>query len=116
MPNEFHNVEESLKKFLLNAVSDNYNARNTNMAKYNNLKIFIQPAKFSSPHFCVTIGISEGVFDLATGDKISGGLGTDERLIRRWLDRSFVRDDLRSAWKKVKKHKSKSVIDEDYDD
>ena len=34
-----------LKKFLLDSLNDSYNAKNTNFTKYNNLKIFILPAK-----------------------------------------------------------------------
>lgn len=103
MPSEFHNLEESLKKFLLDALSDSYNIKNANMPKYNNLRLFVLPSKNRKPHFCLRIGISEAMFDLESTEKISGGLGSDERLVRRWMDKIFVLSDLRAAWERQKK-------------
>ena len=111
MSNEFHNLEEALKKFLIDASSDSYNAKNTNFGKFNNLKLFISPAKNPRPHFCVRIGISEAMFSLDTKSKMSGGLGNSERLVRRWMDRAMVVYDLKQAW--TVQHKIKATIDND---
>lgn len=105
MYSEFHSQEESLKAFLAEAQSDRHNSRNANLYKYNNLKIYIDPQKFADPHFIIRIGISESVYDFATGDKIKGGLGADERYVRRWIARYLEKMDMPTVWKEAKKVK-----------
>ena len=117
MASDFHSFEVSLKEYLTDAQNDRYNSRNTNLYKYNNLKILMEPRKHSTPHFIIRIGISEAVYDLEKAEKISGGLGSDERIIRRWLDRNFKNMNIESIWKKA--CKPKTVVmkkDSDYDD
>lgn len=116
MTSEFHTLEESLKQFLIDAQSDNYNSRNTNFHKYNNLKIYANPAKNQTPHFIVRIGISEAMYDIAKREKLDGGLGSDERLVRRWIDRMAERFDISSIWASATKTKVISTNEEDDDD
>lgn len=108
---EFHAMEESLKDFLCEAQSDNHNSRTANFYKYNNLKVFMDPNKSKLPHFIVRIGISEAMFDIAKGEKLSGGLGPDEKLVYRWVARNLDRIDFGSVWKKTIKPKIVSVKD-----
>ena len=115
MSHEFHNLEESLKDFLINAQADSYNSHNANLYKYNNLKICMEPQKNITPHFIIRIGISESMYDIAKGEKISGGLGSDERYIRRWIDRNLSRFDLETIWTKENKFKI-VTMKEDIDD
>ena len=115
MPAEFHYLEESLKEFLTESQKDSYNARSTNFYKYNNLKVYMEPGQSKTPHFIVRIGISEATYNLNTGEKISGGLGSDERLIRRWFDKSVIKSDLSIAWGKSKKIKKVTLKEEDDD-
>lgn len=109
----FHQMEESLKEFLNEAQNDSYNSRNANLYKYNNLKIYMDPNKNSTPHFVIRVGISESVYDIEKGEKISGGLGSDERLIRRWFDKNASKFDFKSAWKTESKPKTVSMRAED---
>lgn len=109
---EFHSMEESLKDFLCDAQSDNHNSRNANLYKYNNLKVFMDPSKNKTPHFIVRIGISEAMFDIMKGEKITGGLGPDEKLVYRWIARNIDRIDFGTVWKKNAKPKSVSMRDE----
>lgn len=114
---EFHTLEESLKTFLTESQSDSYNSSNANFYKYHNLKIYMDPKKSRTPHFIIRIGISEAMYNLEKGEKISGGLGTDERLIRRWLDRNLSKFNLNFLWNrstKVKPVTMKEDIEEDY--
>ncbi len=113
---ELHNLEESLKDFLVETQNDSYNSRNANFYKYNNLKVFMEPKRDKTPHFIVRIGISEAMYNIETGDKISGGLGSDERLIRRWIEKTFVKSDLTSAWSKSNKVKTASMRNTDDED
>ncbi len=96
---EFHYLEESLKDFLANEQKDAHNSASSNAYKYNNLKITMNPERFSSAHFIVTLGISECVFSLDGGKKISGGLGVDERYVHRWLERANILENLTQKWK-----------------
>ena len=116
MSAEFHTLEESLKEFLTESQNDNYNARNTNFHKYNNLKIFMSPGLNKTPHFIVRIGISEAMYDMSSGERLSGGLGADERLIRRWLDKGSTRSKLTTAWGQSQKAKTVSMRDDIDDD
>lgn len=111
---ELHTLEESLKAFLLELQSDSYNSPGANFYKYNNLKIYMDPKKSKTPHFIIRIGISEAMYNMQ-GEKISGGLGTDERLVRRWLDRNFSKMNLGFIWTRANKIKPvtmKEDIDE----
>lgn len=102
---EFHRMEESLKDFLTDMQSDVYNSRNANLYRYNNLKVFMDPSKNKMPHFIIRIGISEAMFDIVKGEKISGGLGSDEKLVRRWINRNMDKWDLGIVWKVMIKPK-----------
>lgn len=115
MSSEFHILEESLKEFLINAQSDSYNSRNISLPKYNNLKIYMDSNQNRTPHFIVRIGISEAMYNIMNSEKINGGLGSDERYIRRWMDRTSIRSDLQGLWKKNQKVKPVTVT-EDPDD
>jgi hypothetical protein len=42
------------------------------------------------PHVIVTIGISEAIYNIKEGTKTEGGLGPDERYVRKWLGNSTV--------------------------
>lgn len=112
MANEFHNLEENLKAFLAEEQSDSYNTRSANLYKYNNLKIFVSPLKNSKPHFIIRIGISEAMYDIGTGNKLSGGLGRDERVIRRWLERGYIKGDLEQAWQLAKSSSNLTLKEE----
>lgn len=115
MSSEFHSLEESLKEFLVEAQNDSYNSRNANLYKYNNLKILMDPQKSKVPHFIIRIGISESMYDIVKGEKISGGLGSDERYIRRWIGRNLSKFDLGNVWLRSIKFKP-VTMKEDIDD
>lgn len=111
MSNELHRLEESLKAFLSGGRNSRNNSSNTH--KYNNLKILIEPSKYNTPNFIVRTGFSEAMYIIQTGEKVSGGLGSDERLVRRWIEGTFVKSDLNEAWDKAKKNKATSALDND---
>lgn len=113
----FHFLEESLKHFLTDAHSDDPNASPAAILyKYNNLKIYMDPKKNAVPHLIIRIGISEAIFDLRNWEKISGGLGSDERLIRRWFDRSMDNFDFSSTWRDVNRPKRVTMTESEYED
>jgi len=103
MPAEFHGLEESLKEFLVEANNDSYNSKSVNLHKYNNLKVYMDLKKTRNPHFIVRVGISESVYNLGNCEKISGGLGTDERYIYRWFEKTSTTTALQEAWRQAQK-------------
>lgn len=103
MVDNFHSMEESLKEFLSDEQSDGYNSKSANFYKYNNLKLYIDPHKCNIPHFIIRIGISEAVYNASSGEKISGGLGPDERFIRHWIEKNLYKIDMTAAWKDANK-------------
>ena len=112
----FHFMEESLKNFLIESQDDNYTSRNATLYKYNNLKVYMDPKKSSTPHIIIRIGISEVMYDIISWEKISGGLGTDERLIKRWFDRNLENLDFQVNWRDVNRSKQVTMSDNDMDD
>lgn len=114
MYEEFHSFEESLKEFLTISQTDKYSSHNANLYKYNNLRIYMDPAKNKIPHFIIRIGISEATYEIEDGEKISGSLGSDEREVRRWIDRNLSLMNLKMNWIKSKKVKP-VIMKEDLD-
>ena len=47
----FKDMEDSLKNFMVQEQSDAHNIKSVNMAKYNNIKIWMDLNKYVQPHF-----------------------------------------------------------------
>ena len=94
----FKDMEDSLKSFIIQEQSDAHNAKSINIAKYNNIKIWMDTQKYAQPHFFVRISISEAVFNLADCSKINGGLGYEERFIIKWFGRMGIKEKLHELW------------------
>ncbi len=107
--NSFKDLEDSLKKFMLDEQSDAHNVRNVSIAKYNNLKVSMDASKYQIPHFIIRITISEAVFSLADCAKINGGLGYDERFVIKWFGRMGIKDKLRELWNTASEQKEDKV-------
>ncbi len=101
----FKDMEDSLKNFIIQEQSDAHNVRTTNMAKYNNIKMWMDPAKYNQPHFFIRISISEAVFNLADCSKINGGLGYEERFIIKWFGRMGIKEKLIELWNNAEKNR-----------
>lgn len=94
----FKDLEDSLKNFIIQEQSDAHNVRTANIAKYNNLKIWMDLTKYPMPHFFVRISISEAVFTLNDCMKLNGGLGYEERFVYKWFGRIGTKDKLKELW------------------
>ena len=94
----FKDLEDSLKKFMIEEQADAHNVRNMNVTKYNNMRIWMDPGKYQQAHFFVRISISEAVFTIADCQKLNGGLGYEERLVIKWFGRMGIKDKLRELW------------------
>ena len=101
----FKDMEDSLKSFIIQEQSDAHNVKTVNTAKYNNIKIFMDPSKNVTPHIVIRISISEAIFALEGFNKINGGLGYEERLVLKWFGRYGVKDKLMELWNFAEKNK-----------
>lgn len=112
----FHFLEESLKHYLTEAQSNSDIPHAAILYKYNNLKIYMDPKTNSTPHIIIRIGISEAIYDIRTWTKISGGLGTDEGIIKRWFDRNMDNFDFIGNWRNANRPKTVSMRESEYED
>ena len=99
----FKDLEDNFKNFLINEQSDAHNIKTFNAAKYNNLKIWMDPSKNAQGHFFVRISISEASFALNDCTKINGGLGYEERFVYKWFGRMGIKSKLRELWNSSEK-------------
>ena len=95
----FKDMEDSLKSYMIQEQSDAHNVRTANVAKYNNIKIWVDMSKYQQPHFFVRISISEAVFAVEDCMKLNGGLGYEERFVYKWFGRIGIKDKLKELWK-----------------
>ena len=101
----FKDMEDSLKNFMIQEQSDAHNVKTVNIAKYNNIKIWMDLSKYVQPHFFVRVSISEAVFALSDCSKINGGLGYEERFIIKWFGRMGIKEKLTELWNNAEKNK-----------
>lgn len=88
--------ENSLRDYLIDTQSDSYNEQNKIRHVYNNLKVCMNPKKFSTPHFIVSVGISSACYSLETLEKLDGSMGNHERFILRWASRPNINGELKN--------------------
>ena len=98
----FKEMEDSLKNFMIQEQSDAHNIKTANLAKYNNIKIWMDPSKNVMPHIFIRISISEACFSLGDFSKINGGLGYEERFVIKWFGRYGVKENLLELWNSSK--------------
>ena len=101
----FKEMEDSLKNFMIQEQSDAHNIKTANLAKYNNIKIWMDPSKNVMPHIFIRISISEACFSLGDFSKINGGLGYEERFVIKWFGRYGVKEKLADLWNSAEKVK-----------
>ena len=102
----FKECEDALKAFIVSEQQDAHHVKSMNVAKYNNIKIWMDAAKNQTPHVYIRISISEAVFTLDGFNKLNGGLGYEERLVLKWFGRYGVKDKLMELWNSAEKSES----------
>lgn len=101
----FKDIEDSLKNFVIQEQSDAHNAKSVNTAKYNNIKVWMDPAKNPIPHINIRISISEASYSLNDFSKLNGGLGYEERFVLKWFGRFGIKEKLIELWSFADKQK-----------
>lgn len=94
----YKDMEDSLKNFIIQEQSDAHNIKTANLAKYNNMKLWMDAKKNQIPHVNIRISISEASFSLNDFTKLNGGLGYEERIVLKWFGRYGVKDKLLELW------------------
>ena len=89
-------LANKLQAFIIEQQVDPHNLRQLSVHRYNNLKLKI--AQLSYPNIIVCIGISETTYNLEDGSKVDGGLGQDERYVRKWLGRNSILKELKELY------------------
>lgn len=95
--------ENSLRDYLVNAQQDSYHGAGKIEYRYNNLKVYMEPKKNKTPHFYVSLSISEACYMINPVEKLSGSMGTDERFIVMWANRPNINGELRKHWAYLQK-------------
>lgn len=98
-------MEDSLKSFIIQEQSDAHNVKSVNTAKYNNIKIWMDPSKNPLPHVIIRISISQAEYTLSDFSKINGGLGYEERFVLKWFGRYGIKEKLTELWGSAEKNK-----------
>lgn len=95
MVSTLNEMANKLQAFIIDIQSDAHNstAANLNVSKYNNLKLSMDET-IRYPHIIIRIGISGATFSLKDGVRMEGGLGSDEKYVRKWLGHNTVSSDL----------------------
>lgn len=99
MTKSFNELAGELKTFIIDEHSNYKGLKNVSVQRYNNLKIGMNAAMHATPHIIVRIGMSEAVYTLPNGTRLTGGLGMDERYVIKWFGKSGVIEELESHWK-----------------
>lgn len=100
--NSISKFSNSLVEFLINSLTDKHGNARAVAQKYNNLKVYMDPAKITTPHFFVSVGISEACFAIEDGKKLDGSLGYEDGYVVRWAGRSNIHNELEAFWKALK--------------
>ena len=92
----------SLKDYLINAMSNKVNDIRSLEQRYNNMKVFMDPSAIDEPHFYVSVGISEVCFSIKTQTKIDGSVGMEDIYVKRWAERHNIHMELEKFYKDLK--------------
>lgn len=114
--------ENSLKDYLISSQAGHYGEVKQYSYKYNNLKFYMNPERYSEAHFFVQIGISEACYSIEGGNKLDGGLGREDRLVMKWCGRYNIHRELITCWERIKQRyldeleAAQEMADEEFDE
>ena len=110
MPESIKVFENSLRDYLINAQSDSYNTAQKIQYRYNNLKVYMEPKKNRTPHFCVTVNISAATYTINPVERIEGSLASDDRYVMMWANRPNINGELKKFWIIANQHSSNTIM------
>lgn len=92
-----HELATKLQESIIKQQENAHDSTNLNVSKYNNLKLKMN-SSLHYPHVIVIIGISEATYNIKEGTKTDGGLGPDEKYVRKWLSNSLIMAELKEIY------------------
>ena len=95
-----HEMAVKLQEFIIQQQSDAHSSSGLNISKYNNIKLKMD-GMIDYPHVIVYIGISEALYNVKNVTKVDGGLGSDEKYIWKWLNKSSTIENLMELYKSL---------------
>lgn len=101
--------ENSLRDYLVNAQADSYNGVQKIQYRYNNIKVYMEPKKLRTPHFTVSLGISEATFGIEPVDLLNGSLSNDTRYVYMWASRPNINGELKKHWAYLNQQATASI-------
>ena len=87
---------------MINSLTDKHGNARAVAQKYNNLKVYMDPAKITTPHFLYQWEYPEACFAIEDGKKLDGSLGYEDGYVVRWAGRSNIHNELEAFWKALK--------------
>lgn len=96
-------MANKLQTFIIEMQEDAHNISTVNLSKYNNIKLSMDEI-VRYPHITIRIGISEATFSLKDNIKTKGGLGSDEKYARKWIENSTVTYELVEIYKNFREN------------
>ncbi len=103
MAKTLNELAGDLKEAIIDAQSDAHNKSNMNAARYNNLKLTMDPQASANPEVVISLAMSEATFNIKTGEKVNGSLGPDERYVLKWLGKTNTLPALNECWLEISK-------------
>ena len=103
MAKTLNELASDLKEAIKDAQSDAHNKSNMNAARYNNLKLTMDPQASANPEVVISLAMSEATFNIKTGEKVNGSLGPDERYVLKWLGKTNTLPALNECWLEISK-------------
>ncbi len=103
MAKTLNELAGDLKEAIIDAQSDAHNKSNMNAARYNNLKLTMDPQASAHPEVVISLAMSEATFNIKTGEKVNGSLGPDERYVLKWLGKTNTLPALNECWLEISK-------------
>ena len=99
MARTLNELTQELKEFIMDYLNGPRARTRVKHSVYNGLEIKMDSSKEKAPHIIVSNGMSEAVFSIKTGKKITGSLGPDENIVLKWLARMSTIQKLSETWK-----------------
>ena len=112
MAKTLNEITIELKEYILDCLNDPRAKVKVKPFSYNSLNVSMDADREITPHVIVSLNMSEAIFNIHTGRKITGGLGPDERYVLKWLERGYTKQKLYETWlsaERTKRKNSKTV-------
>lgn len=96
-------MANKLQTFIIEMQEDAHNIFAINLSKYNNIKLSMDEI-IRYPHITIRIGISEATYSLKDHLRTEGGLGPDEKYVRKWIENSTTIYELTEIYKNFREN------------